>query len=1534
MKNYLNYFVLIILISCLNPNFSFSQCVIDDLTVLCNGGSEVLNVPAITSGATWTITNSGTPSRASFHPTDQSVVTSLETNPTIYYHSTGFFSLNATATGCSAVKNNLFIGAEAFINVSPGMTELTLCENEIISLSGVTSGNNNGTETYQWAQVDGDATVSFERPTEQNTNMTSVDAGPSGTGTATVRLTYTDGNGCSGFFDRVYTIYDEVAAAIGNGVTADVCENANLQLDGVPTGGNGIFEHEWTLIQPPIDVSLILDDPEAEDPVLTPQAGAQDGTEYVLSYTAIPDDGNCDNATSETITVTVRVAPEDATLSHAGNNISCQSGAPVALQVDITDDLGFTVSGEFTVELNDGTIVNNYTSGEDIIVNPSVTTTYLLVSVTDAINCDPTSLSGSETITIDDASPVITNCGNITVNTDEGVCDAFVTIGSRNVNDACEIVSLTNDRTNADNANDTYPKGTTVITWTATDLAGNQGTCQQNIIVEDNEDPTFVCGNQEVGTDMDQCAATYTDTESEFADNCAIGSISYRFNNDGAFIEGRPEGVMLELGNTDITYRIEDEDGNSVDCSFTITVEDDDPPIFVDAPNRVTTTTTSACGGEIPDLRSIMITENCPDNLTVTQSPTQGSSFGSAHGEEVEVVVTADDGVNQTTHTVTVVLEDDDAPEITTNCASLNQTAAANPISCNGNVTIGVPESTDNCGVVATINDYNGGTDASGPYPTGQTTITWTVTDVGGNTATCQTVITVADNVPPNLNCPDVTVGTDEGTCETAFFDTFSTLADNCAVESVAWEYPDPVLPPPFTRSGTGKLAGQESFPEGDTEITYTVTDDSNNETECTFTLTVVDDDAPEISGNTEDRIEDATSGCEAEVGNYVGDFSGSDNCGGSVTITQAPAPGTTFIGSIAVTITAEDSEGNMSFITLNAISNGASLTCPSDVSDVADAGVCEKLVTVEQLMVSDNCGAAIVTNDFNNTDDASGTYPVGETIVNWTVTFPNGSAQCLTTITIDDNENPTLVCEDMTISTDMDDCVATFTDVFTSLTDNCGINEEDIQYSYPNTLPGPIFNQTGTGKVENVVLENGTTTNFAYDVTDVNGNNNTCSFNITVEDQVNPVIEGSTDDRLVAEDPGSCMGLVPDLIAELTITDNCDNDLTIVQSPEAGSAFTTSAVVTITATDDNNNSAEVMINIEVDDNVNPNITCPDNIIQDTDIDECSADVTVPAPTPTDNCSVASFSNDFNGTQDASGTYNMGMTTVTWSVTDASGNQNSCSFTVTVNDKQKPVPVCKNYSFELDENLMGSIMASDVFDGASDNCTDAGLLNGTLTISKTDFDETDEGTQNVVLSVTDESNNKGNCSAMVTVTLPPLGIELLNFTASKLDEKTAILEWITLTEQNNKGFDIQRSNNGLDWEDIDFVQGQGNSNERQAYEFIDKKPVSGKNFYRLQQRDENGKTSLSNVVILEFEQLGNSVTVYPNPADELLQVELDFPSENTIIRVFNNTGKLVLTEQRTNDKITTLEINQLPKGIYFMHILVDEESFLEKIVVQ
>ncbi|GEM_PF-1663756 len=179
-----------------------------------------------------------------------------------------------------------------------------------------------------------------------------------------------------------------------------------------------------------------------------------------------------------------------------------------------------------------------------------------------------------------------------------------------------------------------------------------------------------------------------------------------------------------------------------------------------------------------------------------------------------------------------------------------------------------------------------------------------------------------------------------------------------------------------------------------------------------------------------------------------------------------------------------------------------------------------------------------------------------------------------------------------------------------------------------------------------------------------------------------------------------------------------------------------------------------------------------------------------------------------------------------------------------------------------------------------------------------------------------ETYNPAIISAVCQQALP---VTISAFTAHK-NNKTVLLSWTTGSEQNNKGFEIERSTDGLSWNSIGFTPTaahNGNSSQKINYNFTDNAAVAGQNFYRLKQTDFDGKFEYSDVrlVVMSAEK---NVTIFPNPASTTLYIR-GLSGQETIT-VFDVLGRAVLVQKAT---ATTCELplNRFANGTYQIQVV-------------
>ncbi len=277
-------------------------------------------------------------------------------------------------------------------------------------------------------------------------------------------------------------------------------------------------------------------------------------------------------------------------------------------------------------------------------------------------------------------------------------------------------------------------------------------------------------------------------------------------------------------------------------------------------------------------------------------------------------------------------------------------------------VELGTPVTSDNSGGVVTV--WN---DAPVQYPMGVTTIHWYGYDPSGNTATSTQTVTVNDTQAPTLTCPaDVTVSANASGVATNVSLGTPATGDNCSVASVVNNAP-------------------ATFLLGSTVVTWTVTDGSNNTATGTQQVIVRDTTPPTLTCPADVTVSANASGVATNVS--LGTPLTGDNC--KVASVSNNRPPTYPLGTTVVTWTVKDSSNNKTTGTQRVIvqdTTPPTLTCPVDVTVPVNSGSTAIHVSLGTPVTGDNCGVATVAND------APAAFPLGNTVVTWTVTDGSGN--------------------------------------------------------------------------------------------------------------------------------------------------------------------------------------------------------------------------------------------------------------------------------------------------------------------------------------------------------------------------------------------------------------------------------------------------------------------------------------------------------------------------------------------------------------
>lgn len=1322
-----------------------------------------------------------------------------DTGPNVSGLSAGSYSVTVT-------DNSACTTFATFDITEPAPLSISLLPNNVTCF-GAADG------TIDLTVTGGVFTYSFEwtqGSTSMGENEDLINLGPN-----TYSVSVTDANGCN--IEGSASITQPSKLITTPTPTPITCNGAaDGSVDASTTGGTAPYTYAWA-------------GPNSYSATTQDISGLDQGQYFVLTT----DASGCTHYTDTYIN-----EPEvlDTAASYV-DSVTCLGDSDGTIDLDITGgtmpySYSWTGPASFT---STDTLISGLVAGDY---------TYTL---TDARSCTTTGTITVATV-VDITNPVVTcTVADQTVSSDGGLCTYTVsgTAWDATATDNCLVSTIEYVLTGATTGSGTslngvaFELGTTTVTWTATDNSGNTDVCSYDVTVEDNELPAFtacVGSTQTVSTDNGVCSYTNNGTawDATATDNCSVSTITYVLTGATTGTGTTLDGVAFGLGTTTVTWTVTDGSGNSDQCSFDVVVEDNELPTFtacigstqnvVADPGVCTYTVSGAAWDAVGD-----------DNCTVSTVLANVSGVTTATGLTTLDGFTFNPGTSTVTWTVTdgsgntdqcifdVVVSDDQDPAFSSCGAAGNQNVVTDAGSCfythSGNSWNAT--ATDNCTVSTVVADLTGATTASGlttlnnvQFNLGTTTVTWTVTDNSGNSTTCTFDVIVTDNQNPVISScggsGTENVTSDPGLCDYTNngtgWDVVAT--DNCTITSSVYTLTG-------ATTGTGSTLDGVVFNLGITTVTWTVTDNSSNVSTCSFSVNVTDDEDPAIvtCGPGSNQTVDADNGVCTYTNNGTGwDATATDNCTvasisyaltGATTGTGASLDGVVFnLGTTTVTWTATDGSGNTDVCSFTVTVEDNQLpvftACVGSTQNVvADNGVCTYTVsgTAWDAVGDDNCTVSSVLATVSGATTASGlttldgfTFNPGTSTVTWTVTDGSGNTdQCIFDVVVTDDQDPAFTScgavGNQSVVTDAGSCFYTHSGTGWNAiaTDNCTVSTVTAELTGATTA-------SGLTTLNNVQFNLGTTT-VTWTVTDNSGNSSTCSFDVTVTDNQNPVFSscGANGSQNVTSDLGSCDYTNNGTGWDAVVTDNCTVATVVYTLTGVTTGTGTSldgvvfnlgtTTVTWTATDNAGNVSTCSFNVNVSDDENPTIVncgTGSNETVDADPGVCTYTHSGTAwdATATDNCSVASISYNLTGATSGSGTsldgetFNLGTTTVTWSVTDNAGNSSTCSFTVTVLDAELPQISCVGNIESCDPVVTFPIAT------ATDNCGLAGITQIAGLPSGSSFPV---GTTTITYQATDASGNTNTCSFDVIIhpipvlTLDPTDISCNGLTDGSID---------------------------------------------------------------------------------------------------------------------------------------------------------------------
>ena len=625
-------------------------------------------------------------------------------------------------------------------------------------------------------------------------------------------------------------------------------------------------------------------------------------------------------------TVTVTCKSEDSAGNTASASFDVTLNRFIPLEITAPDDQILEAIGELTpVNLGNAIITKAATitnDAPDLFPLGNTTVTWTAQDDRDTAN-------DTQIITVQDTTdPVITPPGNVMHEATSIL--SMIKLGVATATDTVDpMPTITSDAPNS------FPIGTTRITYTATDDSGNSATATQEITINDAE-PMLILPSDVIAeatgvlTRVDIGTANVTDN---------IDSLTATNNATDSF----PLGVTI------VAWTAKDSSGNTVTAVQKITVQDTTNPYF-DAPESYNVFAEATGIFTSVEINTVTVHDIADPDVTVTNDAPDSFPTGATF-----VTWTARDSSGNTAqYNQVVVVSDRTSPTIT---APDDVTIEADGLLTM--IQLGVATATDLVDTAPRITS-----DAPTSFPIGVTIITYTAADDAGNSATDTQKVTVRDTTEPMLILPlDVTA---EATGVLTILDIGTArVTDNVDSLTATNDAPD-------------------SFQVGETRVTWTAKDNADNEVTAVQTVIIRDTTKPVITVP-DSIIAEATDRLTPVD---IGSATASDIADPDVTITNN-SPGSFPLGSTVIEWSATDDSDNVTndtqTVRIQDTTNPVFTSFPEDITvTFLNRG------TVEfETPVATDIFAATVLCDYDSGDS----FPIGSTLVTCVATDANDNS-------------------------------------------------------------------------------------------------------------------------------------------------------------------------------------------------------------------------------------------------------------------------------------------------------------------------------------------------------------------------------------------------------------------------------------------------------------------------------------------------------------------------------------------------------------
>lgn len=214
---------------------------------------------------------------------------------------------------------------------------------------------------------------------------------------------------------------------------------------------------------------------------------------------------------------------------------------------------------------------------------------------------------------------------------------------------------------------------------------------------------------------------------------------------------------------------------------------------------------------------------------------------------------------------------------------------------------------------------------------------------------------------------------------------------------------------------------------------------------------------------------------------------------------------------------------------------------------------------------------------------------------------------------------------------------------------------------------------------------------------------------------------------------------------------------------------------------------------------------------------------------------------------------------------------------------------------------------------------------------------TEDGGSTIQIFATDGGN-----TCLVPLENVALPIKMKSFTAVPFQNRDANLDWVTASEVNGSHFEVERSDDGVNFTQIGRVEATGNTATDHSYAYVDRDVNMQRNdvvqYYRIKMVDVDGEYKYSGVRVVNFTRsdIDFTINAYPNPTTDFVQLNLtgidNTSTDRPMLRIFTNTGELVRSQVLDSD-LGKIDMSDLPGSLYHFMIDYNGQQYNEKIVV-